>query len=162
MVSLGHGVRPEVRPRYRHMMPEDTLIWTRFLYGKMYLPDVVWYDVRVGMPLSVPVDRPEWMRRYVDYSTRKRIDVVGRKGLDYWVIECKPNAGCEALGQAIFYSHVFMQEYQPAGEVIPCVVTDRVDHDVRSVFDFCGVVVIEVGDFPELEKWQSGRKMEAQ
>ncbi len=71
--------------------------------------------------------------------------MVARRGIDLWIIECKPLAGVVALGQALFYANAFAAEYRPRGQVVPAVVTDIVDADVRSIFDKYGVVVFEVG-----------------
>lgn len=127
------------------MMPEDTLIWRKFIENDKYLPEKVWYDVRVGRAVEVPAGQPEWMKRMAEYSTRKRIDMVWLKGLQYWVVEAKPSAGVVALGQVIFYSKAFEKEYAPETPVIGAIVTDKVDQDVEPIFDELGVVVYEVG-----------------
>jgi len=157
MVSLGKGVRPVVAPKYPHMMPEDRTIWQRFCGNGLYLPDEVWYDVRVGHAVPVASGQPAWMHKFAEYATRKRIDIVGKSGADYWIIEAKPKAGMVALGQALFYSWAFAKEYDHVGEVIPAVVTDVCDTDVREVFDLAGVVVFEVGrqaDGDEVPGWR--------
>lgn len=145
MVRLIDGSVLEVRAKYPHMMPEDTAIWTTFIEGGKFLPDVVWYDVKVGQSIPIAKGEPPWMKKYVDFSTRKRIDVVGRVGLDYWIIECKPSAGHAALGQVIHYARAFMREYDHQGEIIPVIVTDAMDPDLKIDFQEIGIVVIEVG-----------------
>lgn len=145
MVRLNDGSVPEVRMKYPHMMPEDTAIWTAFLEGGKYIPDKVWYDVKIGQAIKLPPSEPEWLRRYASYSSRKRIDVVARVGLDYWIIECKPSAGHAALGQVIHYARAFMREYDHIGEVIPVILTDVMDPDLKIDFQEIGIVVLEVG-----------------
>jgi hypothetical protein len=131
--------------KYPHMMPEDTAIWTAFLEGGKHIPDVVWYDVKVGQAIRLSKGEPPWMQKYVDYSTRKRIDVVARVGLDYWVIECKPGAGHAALGQVIHYARAWMREYEHQGEVVPVIITDVMDPDLKIDFQEVGIVCVEVG-----------------
>lgn len=145
MVRLINGSAPEVRMKYPHMMPEDSSIWSAYLEAGQFLPDVVWYDVKVGHSIPVAKNEPPWLKKYVDYSTRKRIDVVARKGLDYWIIECKPGAGHAALGQAIHYSRAFMREYEFQGEVVPMILTDVMDPDLKIDFQEIGIVVLETG-----------------
>lgn len=145
MVRLSDGSVPEVRIKYPHMMPEDTAIWTAFLEDGKYIPDKVWYDVKVGASMPMPRNEPLWMKKYVEYSTRKRIDVVARVGLDYWIIECKPGAGHAALGQVIHYARAFTREYEFQGEVLPVILTDVMDPDLKIDFQEIGVVVFEVG-----------------
>lgn len=126
-------------------MPEDHLIWLRFIENGEFLPEEVWYDVRVGRAVDVKDGQPAWMYKFAEYATRKRIDIVWRAGRDLWVVEAKPGAGLVALGQALYYSWAFEREYEHYGEVIPAVITDVVDEDVGPVFDLAGVVVFEVG-----------------
>ena len=127
------------------MMPEDTIIWKRFLKNGKYLPDLVWYDVRVGRGIAIPSGQPEWMKRMADYTYKKRIDMVWKIGSTWWVIEAKPAAGVVALGQVIFYADLFKSEYVPDQQVEMGIVTDFVDLDVKTIFEKWGVVVFEVG-----------------
>lgn len=136
---------PKRMARYPHMMAEDAGIWDRFLVGDRWLPDKVWYDVRVGHPLTPPAGSPEYLQRFALASTRKRIDVVAERGGATWIVECKPRAGMMALGQVAFYFWAFAMEYAFTGRLIPVVITDRVDHDVGPLFDEAGVLVFEVG-----------------
>lgn len=152
MVSLGPSEKPILKTRYLHLMPEDTLIWRRFIRNGQFLPDEVWYDIRVGGGIELPSGQPEWMQRFAEYSYRKRIDIVGRKGRDYYIIECKPGAGIVALGQVIYYSLAFLAEIKPPGEVIPAVITDRVDPDVLPIFNDLEIQIYEVGLVPDADQ----------
>ena len=127
------------------MMPEDHKIWVKFIENGLFLPDEVWYDVHVGAGIPLPSGQPDWMDKFVEYSYKKRIDMVWRTGLDFWVVEAKPLAGVVALGQVIFYAEAFVDKYRPTRDVFKGIVTDRVDPDVRRVFDHHSVVVFEVG-----------------
>jgi len=127
------------------MMPEDTIIWTRFLGGGNTGLDECYYDVRVGEAVAVESGQPDWMKRMVGYNSRKRIDIVGRAGSNWWVIEAKPGAGVVALGQAIVYAVLFWKEFRSLGSVIPAVITDNCDGDVGPIMDLMGVRVLEVG-----------------
>lgn len=145
MFDLGPGRKPVVAAKYKHLMPEDYRIWRRFCEVGDYLPEEVWYDVPVGKGVEVATAQPKWMKRFAEYATRKRIDIVGRWGLNYYIIEAKPHAGVVALGQVLYYGHAFRKQFNPAGDVIPAIVTDVCDEDVREVFDLAGVLVFEVG-----------------
>lgn len=145
MVLIPNGMKPRPAVKYRHMMPEDVIVWTKFLKNDDVVFDEVWYDLRVGLGIEVDTAQPEWLKRMADYTHRKRIDVVARRGEDYWIIEAKPFAGVVAFGQALYYAEAFKAEYRPPAAVIPCVVTDICDKDVLPVFDSYGVVVFEVG-----------------
>lgn len=146
MVLKGDGSQPLVLPKYPHMMPEDYLLWRQFVANGSYLPDKVWYDVRVGRGWPVLDTDPEWKKKYIEASTKKRIDVVALYGNIYMVLEVKPDAGCEALGQVIYYAEDFSREHAGGRGVMAGIVTDVCDQDVRQVFDLAGIVVFEVGE----------------
>lgn len=145
MGSLGPGCLPRLQAKYPHLMPEDKAIWERYLRRGDYLPDEVWYDVRVGDAVRVPSGAPGWMDKFAEYATRKRIDVVGRYGDDFLIIECKPRAGVVALGQLVFYPWAFRREYEVPGRVRGAVFTDSVDSDVGPLMVQLGIWVVEVG-----------------
>ena len=134
-----------VMGRYPHLMPEDTVIWNKFLKDPPIRIDKVWYDVRVGAAVPVPTGQPEWLTKFSEYSTRKRIDMVWLCGLNYWVVESKPHAGLVALGQVLYYGWAFEREYQPAQPIIRGIITDIVDEDLIPVFEAAGIVCFEVG-----------------
>ena len=146
MDGLGRAFVPVVANRYYHMLPADVELWAAWVATGEYLPDEVWYDVKVGSGPDLGGDDPEYIVRYSASCWRKRIDVVGRRGLDYWIIEVKPRAGAMALGQALFYSDLFEREFAVAGDVVPVIVTDVVDKDVLPAMERAGVVVCEVGE----------------
>lgn len=157
MVSLGPSEKPVVKSRYLHMMPEDRALWQKFILNGEFLPDEVWYDVRVGRGIPLDTGQPVWMQKFAEYSYKKRIDVVGKIGQDYLVIECKPYAGIVALGQIVFYSLTFLAEFKPRGEVIPMIVTDSADPDCVSILEDLGCLIYEVGkvttaDYFKIEK----------
>jgi len=145
LIDLGLAHVPKVQNRYRHMLAEDIEIWRRFVSNGDYLPDVVWYDVRVGLSVGLSDVSPDWMKRMAMGLTRKRIDVVGRIGMDYWIIEVKPRASYDAFGQVVFYADAFEKEHRLVGQVIPVLVTDSPDPDIMSLCDETGVLVLGVG-----------------
>ncbi len=145
MFDLGLAHVPKVQNRYPHMLQEDIIIWRRFVADGNYLPDVVWYDVRVGHGVALGESEPEWMTRMALSLTRKRIDVVGRVGRDYWIIEIKPRATYDAFGQVVFYADQFRKDYNPPGEVFAVILTDLVDPDIVSLCGDVGVWILEVG-----------------
>lgn len=146
MEALGPGEMPVVRPRYPHMLSEDTRVWTAFLERKIVEVDRVWYDVRVG---SVP----EAFRRSVGVELkiakgiyRKRIDVVASVDGEYWVIEVKPVGSMFAIGQVLTYRRLFMRDYDVGGLVRAVVVCWERDEDINEMWGELGVVCFEVGD----------------
>lgn len=132
-----------VRAHYPHMMAEDTGVWTKFLKSNSIEIAEVWYDVRVGSSVFVPVGASDTVRKVALGLTRKRIDVVAAVAGGIWVIEVKPYANMYAVGQVISYQRLFVQEYVSPGEVIPVIICDDYDIDLLEEFDELGVLVIK-------------------
>ncbi len=145
MPALGLGQKPIVMPSYPHMMAEDTAVWSRYLADPIAPIKEVWYDVHVGRGMSLPVGAPDIDKRIAAGISRKRIDAVASVGGGYWVVEVKPFGSMLALGQALSYTRLFIEEYRPDGEVWPVVVCYSVDPDLIDEFEAAGVAVIEVG-----------------
>ena len=145
MGDLGYGSKPVIQPRYPHMLAEDADVWTRFLER---FPDrfrEVWYDVHCGKPVPVPADSPEWLERFANGVSRKRIDVVARVPGGYVVVEVKPYANYVALGQVLVYRPLFAEEYAGSEGVTGLVVCYVADLDVVPEFGRHGVELVEVG-----------------
>ena len=142
MANLAKGVKPVVLIRYPHMLPEDVKVWSTFLASGFGEIREVWYDVHVGTAVRAPEILGEAMQRVADAVTRKRIDVVGRVGAGFWVIEVKPVCGSEALGQAVMYRRLFSEEFGRGADVIGVVVCNLVEVDVVGIADDLGVLVI--------------------
>ncbi len=132
------------------MMLEDICIWQKFISNGEFLPDKVWYDLHLGRPILIDKSLPEWMHKMNSGIGRKRVDVIGQVGPDYWVIEIKPLATYDAYGQVIFYADLFSREYQVITNVIPVILTDRCDYDIISLASRTGVLILETS--PENDK----------
>lgn len=146
MVFETIGQKPIVRVSYPHMMPEDTRVWTKFLEEQKFDIKEVWYDVHVGSDVFMDSDVDGLSRRISRGLTRKRIDVVARVAGGFWVVEVKPRADMQSLGQAQIYTRLFVREMRPAGLVIPMVIADSVDPDIIAEIDSLGVGVIVNSD----------------
>lgn len=124
------------------MLAEDNAVWTKFLQTDIHRLKEVWYDVRVGQAVLLPVGADDRDRRIAAGLTRKRIDVVCSVGGGFWVVEIKPYASMLAVGQVISYSRLFAIEYTVPGQVIPVIVCDSYDEDLLDEFDELGILVL--------------------
>lgn len=125
------------------MLAEDTGVWTKFLKTDAFRVKELWYDVRVGMAVSLPVGASDRDKRIAAGLTRKRIDVICLVGGGYWVVEIKPYASMLAVGQVISYTRLFALEYSVPGQIIPVIVCDAYDEDLLDEFDELGVLVLQ-------------------
>jgi len=130
--------------KYPHLSTEDIVIWERFLekYANAY--ESFDYDTRVGQgepPLPSLEPKYQAMARAL---TQKRIDAVGYRGNEIWIFEVKPRSALSALGQIIAYVELYIQTFNPTETIVPCVVCEMVDSDVRPLMANRGIQVIIV------------------
>jgi len=130
-------------PHYPHMLLEDTAVWTKFLKQQNYGIKRVWYDVRVGISTRLNGTANETLRKIADGVSRKRIDAVCSVGGGLWVVEIKPYASMQAIGQVITYVRLFVKQYTVPGRTVPVIVCDDYDEDLLDEFDEFGVLVIK-------------------
>ena len=142
MASLPAGQRAEVRLKYPHMLREDVKVWVKHLGSDVLEWEEVWYDVHVGTAMPLLPGSPEWMKAVVDGVSRKRIDVVGRIGSQFYVIELKPTCTMSALGQVTVYRDLFGREFRELGRVRAMIICDLVEVDVSPSADRLGVRVL--------------------
>lgn len=144
-MKLGPGEQLIKRARYPHMLREDHAIWDRFIEISDFPIERVWYDVHVGPGIALDPHFPVWMHKQALAVGRLRIDVVAQVHGTYWIIELKPDADDQALGQVQCYFYHYCNEFREAGPVIPVIITDFVNQNALPVFDLLGIVVVEVG-----------------
>lgn len=112
------------------MMPQDVAIWERFIDQNVNFFDSVDYDVTVGSTpqfdtIVNPATGGDAARLY-----QRKIDVVGYKDNDVYIIEVKPNAGASALGQIQSYATLYKYFRDLNIKTIPTILTDRMTTDM--------------------------------
>lgn len=137
--------------RFPGLIPEATELWRRWLveYEAEFLRFE--YNVAVGQgiaPPAGPVDTdPELDRRLKERwtaSTRKRIDVVGTKATETWVIEVDIRPGARTLGQLILYEQLLPETRPGIGQLTLALICQRLGPDMRSTFESQGVVIFQL------------------
>lgn len=148
---------PALVGNYPHMARRDGVLWERFLaaVGPQFVGFA--YDVALGgiQPTDEtlsPAEVQGWR-----YSTASKIDAVGFREEEAWIIEVKPAASLAAVGQALGY--LLLAEREPFTDLplVPVIVTDHASGDVKYVATLLGIDVLEypeppavVGGRPEL------------
>lgn len=115
------------------MGPKDAELWNKFVIANPGKFTGVIYDMRCGEVEDCDTSMPKNIKdAWVDLC-RGRIDVVAETPNEIYVIEVKPRARGEALGQAINNAHLYIQEKRPTLPVYPAVVTDVIIPGTRIV-----------------------------
>jgi len=139
---------PEKLRKYPHMRPEDVRIWERFLETNSRENALVAYDVHVGSTPTPPPGAPEYLKKHIAAVYPKKIDAVLYFPTQTVVMEIKPFAGLTALGQALGYRHLFINDYPFAPQPVACILTDTAQADMPSLCRKLGIVLIEVSTTP--------------
>lgn len=132
----------EKRYKYPHMAPLDVAIWERFIDQNPDFFDEVDYDVAVG-------SKPEF-DTVVNSETggdtlrlyQKKIDVVGHKGGNVWIIEVKPNAALTALGQVLSYTTLYKKFVNSTADITTAILTDRIVIDMPLLAEELNVKIL--------------------
>lgn len=149
--SLGPG-RPAIRlARYPHLLQLDALLWDLWLLEGGVEIEEVWYDVHVGtLPAGTPIDTPA-AKALAEGTLLKRIDVVAHVEERLWVIELKPYANHQTLGQIISYAELFALDYRPRLPLVPTIICAEIDPDIAPLYTRHGVTLHQVSHRPWVE-----------
>lgn len=127
--------------KYRHMRPEDTRIWHAFVLANPQRFDRVWYDHKVGDHRHHGDDCDLCHRTGWYDLTRWAVDVVAEDKEKIYIIEIKPSANAKAIGQALAYSKLFIQEYPHSKPIVPVVLTDHIIPNTEKTARALGVLL---------------------
>lgn len=132
--------------RYPHMAKLDAAIWERFLdqYGRNFLRMA--YDVALGGYLPGEDEGDLDQRKGWQYSTALKVDAVGQREGEVWIIEVKPGGGTAGIGAALCYTLLAERDGFTSFPCLPVLVTDRTNPDVLICAELLGVTVIAVDE----------------
>ena len=127
--------------KYPHMKPADIEIWERFVETNWGFFDRVDYDFCVGEGtdfLPTDEDTPDGRQNRL---YKRKIDVVGYKGNAVWLIEVKPLADTEALGQIITYGDLYVKEKDVPKAMTLMVLAEKIMTEMKDVYKKKGIEV---------------------
>lgn len=127
------------------MLPRDKAIWDRFLEQHGSYFERFDYDTHVGEGIGDIAGETDQTRRIALALTQKRIDAVGYKGSEIWVIEIKPYAGLSAIGQVVSYEILYNKDFGEGKVTHKAIVTDRTDADIHILCRKLSIRLYETG-----------------
>ena len=125
------------------MLDEDYPAWERYLdkHGKEFL--WFYYNVRVGGQVNTDQTIPPNISKAWYDSTAKRIDAIGEKEKEIWIIEVAGRPGFRAIGQVLTYEHLWNLDPKINKPVKNMLVGQRLDDDLKQVLKKLNVAYIE-------------------
>jgi len=102
-----------------HMLPRDVEIWRRFLSKYEDDFDEFKYDVLCGPKLRLEDPDLDWLGDFSERALSLRIDVLGFKEDEVWLIEVKPTLRTVVVTD---YCRHYMPELDEAFEIERIIV----------------------------------------
>lgn len=109
---------------YEHLSENESKIWTRFIEKYPDFFDEVWYDWQVGS-FRGNEELNEATARNRAYLGKYKIDVVGRKGDTFYIVEIKKDATTKALGEVWAYEFLFKDENPDKQNLKTMIITNQ-------------------------------------
>lgn len=136
------------RGDYPHMARHDAAIWERFLAEFSLMFARFAYDVALGGVLHPGDDADLVDRLGFQYATACKVDAVGERAEDVWIIEVKPDAHAGAVGQALVYWTLAGLDKFTTKPLVPVVVTNRASADIKAAAEALGVTLLCMDEQP--------------
>jgi hypothetical protein len=142
--ELGEPFEITWRGDPQQMLPPDVPLWHLFLDRYAGNFERFFYNVRVGGPDMTNVDASEAMKKMWYASTAKRIDAIGEKKDEIWIIEVASSPYLRAVGQMLTYHFLWDLDpkiNKPVKDVLLCYF---IDSDLRKVLEHNKVTVLTI------------------
>jgi len=128
----------------QQMLPSDVPLWHLFLDKFATEFDRFYYNVKVGGPDISKIKADAKLAKMWYDVTAKRIDAIGERKKDLWIIEVASSPFLRAVGQCLSYKFLWELDpkiKKPARMVLVCYSLDR---DLTMVLKHYGVEIIEI------------------
>jgi len=126
------------------MLPADVPLWHRFLDRYASNFERFFYNVRVGGPDVSKIEGDEVLKRMWYLNTAKRIDAIGEKENELWIIEVASSPYLRAVGQMLTYRFLWNLDpkiNKPVKDVLLCYYLDS---DLEKVLKHHKVEVLTI------------------
>lgn len=125
---------------YPHLSPADTIIWDIFILKNPDFFTSVTYDVRVGQGITVEGNYEPKIVDMAKMLSQRRIDVLGERNGEIWIVELKFDPGISLLGQLLGYKTLLLQEIKLSVPVKLFAIVNRIDQDLKNVLTAHGIL----------------------
>ena len=148
--DLGQPYQITWRGDPQQMLPADVPLWHRFLDHHAWEFERFYYNVRVGGPdiSTLKTDLATAMSWYA--STAKRIDVIGEKKKEIWIIEVASSPYIRAVGQCVSYPFLWAEDPKIQKPVKMILLCYFIDSDLERILKHHRVTVVKI-DVPSAQ-----------
>lgn len=130
--------------KYPHMKPADVGVWEKFVKTRKDFFYSVDYDFHVGegaefLPTGKKTPEERENRLY-----QRKIDVVGYKKDETWIIEVKPVADMATLGQILTYRALVAKSKEIKGKIRIVVLCNKIMNEMKDIYSKYNITVVVV------------------
>ncbi|MBA7569123.1 hypothetical protein ES708_10861 [subsurface metagenome] len=133
-------------PKYPHLVGSDVPVWDSWIRTHGHYFSGIDYDIHVGQGLEPDKDQSYQLQQMWVSLTRKRIDVVGYRPGEIWLIEVKDRPTVAVIGQCLSYQILYGIDFSPATPPIPCLVAGSIEADIETVLVYFGIRYWDLSD----------------
>jgi len=142
--NLKQAYPPDWKGMPMQMSARDRELWLRFQESMPEGFIHFYFDVQVGTPVvEAPEEKPE-IKAMIEQTTRLRIDAVGEKKNEYWLIELRPSAMCGAIGSILTYKTLWEEDPIDDKIITPVIVTDNTNRNIISAAGRLKIIILLV------------------
>lgn len=123
------------------MLQADIPLWWKFVdqFGGWF--EKFYYNVRVGGPDISKIQGSEEIKKMWYASTAKRIDVIGERTKDLWIIEVAHSPYLRAVGQMVSYEYLWNLDPKINKPVKSLLLCPYIDADLLIILKHTGVTI---------------------
>lgn len=123
------------KPKYPHMR-----IWEETIMDAFHAKNILKAEWTYDVPLKIrtaeyPTLMSENEKALWNRLTSKRIDAVAETPTEIYVIEIKNRLRPSAVGQALTYKTLYLEQFKPEKPVIAAIIARVDDLDMQHVCD---------------------------
>lgn len=129
------------------MKPQDVHLWEEFINQHAAFFDFCEYDVLVGNGVVAGDTENDPYAKSFQMLTQKKIDVVGYKSDQVFIVEIKPLAGASAMGQVLGYRNLWLKDNpdRDPDNVHMAIITNMPQSDFAKLYEDHKIALFEVG-----------------
>ncbi|MGH9878305.1 MAG: hypothetical protein ACRD5H_11760 [Nitrososphaerales archaeon] len=110
--------------------------------------DIKQYQTQLGFSPGLTQQQQDFIDGQIRVAwhalTQKRIDAMGFRGGETWLIEVKKVFNMALLGQLDIYSILLLRDYPPDGAFIRAAIVGEVDPDIGPIASARGIQIFRV------------------
>lgn len=147
--ELGEPFLTSWRGDPQQMLPPDVPLWHKYLDQAARNFIRFYYNVRVGGPDISKIKADLALAKMWYASTAKRIDAIGERSEEIWIIEVAASPYLRAVGQCLSYLFLWNEDpkiNKPAKMVLLCYF---IDSDLERILKHYDVMIIKMEKPPK-------------